>query len=38
LKRYGTNEDVAKLASFLLSDDSSFITGAQYRVDGGMGA
>lgn len=38
LKRYGTNEDVAQLATFLLSDDSSFITGAQYRVDGGMGA
>ena len=38
LKRYGTNEDVAKLATFLLSEDSSFITGAQYRVDGGMGA
>jgi NAD(P)-dependent dehydrogenase (short-subunit alcohol dehydrogenase family) len=38
LKRYGTSEDVANLAAFLFSDEASYLTGAQYRVDGGMGA
>ncbi|HYG72813.1 MAG TPA: SDR family NAD(P)-dependent oxidoreductase [Actinomycetota bacterium] len=33
--RVGEPEDVAAAASFLLSDDASFITGTQLAVDGG---
>ncbi|EXK26217.1 hypothetical protein FOMG_17187 [Fusarium oxysporum f. sp. melonis 26406] len=35
MKRLGRPEEVAKLIAFLLSDDSSFISGATYSIDGG---
>lgn len=36
LKRFGKPEDSAQMASFLLSDKSSWITGQIFHVDGGL--
>lgn len=36
LQRIGEPEDAAKAVKFLASDDSSFITGQNIRVDGGL--
>jgi NAD(P)-dependent dehydrogenase (short-subunit alcohol dehydrogenase family) len=36
LGRYGTNEEVANLALFLASDESTYCTGAVFPVDGGF--
>jgi 3-oxoacyl-[acyl-carrier protein] reductase len=36
LKRQGTPEDVANLVAFLATDDSSFVTGANVDINGGM--
>lgn len=37
LRREGTSEDVANLVAFLASSEASFITGANYDINGGMG-
>ena len=36
LKRFGTANEVAKLARFLLSSDSSYIVGENILIDGGV--
>ena len=36
LDRFGTVEEVAAVALFLMSNEASFVTGAEYVVDGGM--
>ena len=36
LRRFGTAMEVASLAVFLASDESTYITGAEFHVDGGI--
>jgi len=36
LGRYGTVEEVARVAAFLLSDDARYITGQVIQADGGL--
>ncbi|ATL48900.1 short-chain dehydrogenase [Chitinophaga caeni] len=36
LKRTGTPDDIAKMVTFLASDATSFVTGAEFVIDGGM--
>ncbi len=38
LRRVGTPEDVAKAALYLASDDSEFMTGSMFVIDGGLTA
>ena len=37
LGRIGKPDEVAAVATFLLSNDASYVTGSEYSVDGGMG-
>ncbi|WP_202944351.1 SDR family oxidoreductase [Methylovorus sp. MP688] len=36
LQRVGTSEEAAAVAMFLFSIVSSYVTGSQYAVDGGL--
>jgi NAD(P)-dependent dehydrogenase (short-subunit alcohol dehydrogenase family) len=36
MHRAGEPRDVAKVAAFLASDDSSYMTGCEVKVDGGF--
>ena len=38
MKRVGTTEEVVKSVMYLLSDDSSYTTGTNLVVDGGLAA
>lgn len=36
LKRYGTGDEIASVAVFLCSEDASYVTGSDIKVDGGV--
>jgi 3-oxoacyl-[acyl-carrier protein] reductase len=36
LRRFAQPDEIARAVTFLLSDESSYITGETLRIDGGM--
>jgi 3(or 17)beta-hydroxysteroid dehydrogenase len=36
LKRFGTVEEVAAMAVYLASDESAYVTGSEFHIDGGL--
>jgi NAD(P)-dependent dehydrogenase (short-subunit alcohol dehydrogenase family) len=36
LRRFGTPEEVASIATFLASDEAPYITGSEFNIDGGI--
>ena len=36
LKRFGTVEEVAAIAAMLAADDSAYVTGSEFNIDGGL--
>jgi 3alpha(or 20beta)-hydroxysteroid dehydrogenase len=38
MRRMGTADEVGQLVLFLLSDDSTYITGAEVAIDGAVSA
>ena len=36
LRRFGNPQEVASLAVFLASNESAYVTGAEFHVDGGI--
>jgi NAD(P)-dependent dehydrogenase (short-subunit alcohol dehydrogenase family) len=38
IKRLGTPADIAWFATYLVSDEASWVTGADFRIDGGATA
>ncbi|MBC7506008.1 MAG: SDR family oxidoreductase, partial [Sandarakinorhabdus sp.] len=36
LKRFGTVEEVAALCVYLASDESAYVTGSEFHIDGGV--
>ena len=36
LRRFGTPEEVASIATFLASDEAPYVTGSEFNIDGGL--
>jgi 3(or 17)beta-hydroxysteroid dehydrogenase len=36
LKRFGTPQEVAAMAAYLASDESAYVTGSEFHIDGGI--
>ena len=36
LKRFGTADEVAAMAAYLASDESAYVTGSEFHIDGGI--